>query len=39
MASKARAKPSFKKNTKRYREMIAPAKVLEGQKNLTNKRR
>jgi hypothetical protein len=39
MAGKARMRPSFKKHTRRYREVIAPAKVLEGQKNLTNKRR
>ncbi|MBO1906331.1 hypothetical protein J4G37_15665 [Microvirga sp. 3-52] len=39
MAGKSRARPSFKKHTKRYREMIAPAKVLEGQRNLTKKRR
>jgi hypothetical protein len=38
MAGKSRIRPSFKKHTKRYREMIAPAKVLEGQKNLTKKR-
>ena len=39
MASKSRARPSFKKHTRRYREVIAPAKVLEGLKNLTKKRR
>jgi len=39
MAGKARMKPSFKKKTRRYREVIAPAKTLEGQKNLTKKRR
>jgi hypothetical protein len=39
MAGKSRARPSFKKHTKRYREMIAPTKVLEGQRNLTKKRR
>ena len=39
MAGKSRARPSFKKHTKRYREMIASAKVLEGQRNLTKKRR
>jgi hypothetical protein len=39
MAGKSRMRPSFKKHTKRYREMIAPAKTLEGLKNLTKKRR
>ena len=39
MARKSRMRPSFKKHTRRYREIIAPAKVLEGQKRLTKKRR
>jgi hypothetical protein len=39
MAGKSRMRPSFKKHTRRYKEMIAPAKVLEGLKNLTKKRR
>ena len=39
MAGKARMRPSFKKNTRRYREVTAPAKVREGMKNLTKKRR
>jgi hypothetical protein len=39
MAGKARMRPSFKKNTRRYREVIGPAKTLEGQKNLAKKRR
>ena len=39
MAGKARIRPSFKKHTRRYGEVIAPAKVLEGQKNLTKTRR
>ncbi|MBL0404043.1 hypothetical protein JKG68_08715 [Microvirga aerilata] len=39
MAGKARTRPSFKKNTRRYKTVIAPAKVLEGQRNLTKKRR
>jgi hypothetical protein len=39
MAGKSRMRPSFKKNTRRYREMIAPANTLEGQKKLTKKRR
>jgi hypothetical protein len=39
MAGKARMRPSFKKHTKRYREVIAPTKTLEGEKNLTKKRR
>jgi hypothetical protein len=37
MAGKSRMRPSFKKNTRRYREVIA--KTLEGQKKLTKKRR
>jgi hypothetical protein len=39
MAGKARTRPSFKKNTRRYKAVVAPAKVLEGQKTLTKKRR
>jgi len=39
MAGKSRARPSFKKHTRRYREVIALAKTLEGQKNLAKKRR
>ena len=39
IAGKSRMRPSFKKNTRRYREVIAPAKTLEGQKKLTKKRR
>lgn len=39
MAGKARMRPSFKKHTRRYKEVTAPAKTLEGQKNLTKKRR
>lgn len=39
MAGKARTRPSFKKNTRRYKEIIAPAKTLEGQKDLAKKRR
>jgi hypothetical protein len=39
MAGKARMRPSFKKHTRRHKEVIAPAKVLEGLKNLTKKRR
>ena len=39
MAGKSRARPSFKKHTRRYRGVIAPAKALEGQRNLTKKRR
>jgi hypothetical protein len=39
MADKSRMGPSFKKHPRRYREVIAPAKPLEGQKNLTKKRR
>jgi len=37
MAGKARIRPSFKKHTRRYGEVIAPAKVFKGQKNLTTK--
>ncbi len=39
MAGKSRMRPSFKKNTRRYREVVAPAKTLEGLKKLTKKRR
>ena len=39
MAGKARMRPSFKKHTRRYKEVIAPAKTLEGQRNLARKRR
>jgi hypothetical protein len=39
MSGKSRMRPSFKKNTRRYKEVVAPAKVLEGQKKLTKKRR
>jgi hypothetical protein len=39
MAGKARMRPSFKTNTRRNKEVIAPAKTLEGQKNLAKKRR
>lgn len=39
MAMKARARPSWKRNTVRYRQEIAPAKTREGQQNLQKKRR
>ena len=39
MAGKSRMRPSFKKHTRRYKEVIAPAKTLEGMKKLTKKRR
>jgi len=39
MAGKARMRQSFKKHTRRYKVAVAPAKVLEGLKNLTKKRR
>jgi hypothetical protein len=39
MAGKSRMRPSFKKHTHRYKEVVAPAKLLEGQKNLTKKHR
>jgi hypothetical protein len=38
MAGKSRVRPSFKKNTRRHKEVVAPAKTLEGQKKLTRKR-
>jgi hypothetical protein len=39
MAGKARMRPSFKKRTRRYKAVIAPAKTREGQKNLAKKNR
>jgi hypothetical protein len=39
MAGKARMRPSFKKHTCRHREVVAPAKVREGQKDLAKKSR
>ncbi len=39
MGGKSRMHPSFKKNSRCYKEVIAPARTLEGQKNLTKKRR
>jgi hypothetical protein len=39
MACKARARPSWKRNTARYKQQIAPAKTREGQQNLQKKRR
>ena len=39
MAGKSRMRPSFKKHTRRYKEVITRAKTLELQKKLTNKRR
>jgi hypothetical protein len=39
MAGQSHMRPSFKKHTRRYREVIAPARTLEGLKNLTKKRR
>jgi hypothetical protein len=38
MARNACVRPSFKKHTSRYKEVIAPAKTLRWQKNLTQKR-
>ena len=38
MAGKSRARPSFKKHTRRYKGVIPPVKVLEGQNNLSKKR-
>jgi len=32
-------RPSWKRNTVRWKKVIAPAKALEGLKNLTKKRR
>ena len=34
MAGKSRMRPSFKKHTRRYKEVVAPAKLLEGLKIL-----
>lgn len=39
MAGKARSRPTWKKNTVRYKQQIAPAKTLEGQKDLAKKKR
>jgi hypothetical protein len=39
MASKARARPSWKRNTLRYKLQVAPARTREGQENLQKKRR
>jgi len=39
MASKARMRPSWKKRTVRWKEVVAPAKTQAGLKNLTKKRR
>jgi hypothetical protein len=39
MASKARSRPSWKKNTAHYKKVTAPAQTLAGQKNLAKKRR
>jgi hypothetical protein len=39
MAGKARMRPSFKKHIRRYSEVVALAKVREGQKDLAKKRR
>ncbi len=39
MASKARCRPSWKKNTVRYKKVTALARTLEGQKNLAKKKR
>jgi hypothetical protein len=39
MACKARVRPSWKKNTVRWKKVIAPAKTREGQETLTKKRR
>lgn len=39
MASKARMRPSWKRRTVRWKKVVAPAKILEGQKDLAKKRR
>jgi hypothetical protein len=39
MAGKARTRPSWKRNTARYQEQVAPAKTREGQENLQKKNR
>ena len=39
MASKARSRPSWTRNTVRYKLQVAPAKTHEGQQNLQKKKR
>ena len=39
MAAKARAGPSWKRNTVRGKQQVAPAKTREGQQNLQKKKR
>jgi hypothetical protein len=39
MAAKARARPSWKRNTARYKLQVAPARTREGQRNLQKKKR
>jgi hypothetical protein len=39
MAAKARGRPSWKKNTVRYKIVVAPAKTRAGQQNLAKKNR
>jgi hypothetical protein len=39
MAGKARMRLSWKKHTVRWKQVVAPAKTLEGQKDLAKKRR
>ncbi len=39
MACKARARPSWKKNTVRWKKTVAPRKTREGQEDLAKKRR
>jgi hypothetical protein len=39
MAGKARGRPSWKKNTVRYKQVVAPTKTRAGQQNLAKKNR
>ncbi|HEY8382499.1 MAG TPA: hypothetical protein VIL09_10145 [Microvirga sp.] len=39
MAQKARRRPTWKHETRRYKEVVAPAKTHEGQQNLAKKKR
>jgi hypothetical protein len=39
MASKARVRPSWKRNTSRWKKVTAIAKTQEGQENLAKKKR
>jgi hypothetical protein len=39
MAHKARSRPSWTKNTVRYKQVVAPAKTRQGQRDLAKKNR